>query len=60
MIKWTVYAVQGQPAGPAIGAFNQVFGPLANPPTISVLFVAALANPEFLLEVDAIAVVPEE
>ena len=59
VVKWTIYAVQGQPAGPAIAAFNQVFGPLANPPTISVLFVSGLANPDFLLEVDAIAVIPE-
>lgn len=60
VVKWTVYVVQGQPVGPAIGAFQQVFGSLPNPPTISVLFVTALAHPDFLLEVDAIAIVPEE
>jgi enamine deaminase RidA (YjgF/YER057c/UK114 family) len=43
-----------------MGAFQQVFGPLLTPPTISVLFVAALAHPDFLLEVEATAVVPEE
>jgi enamine deaminase RidA (YjgF/YER057c/UK114 family) len=43
-----------------MGAFQQVFGPLQNPPAISVLFVAGLANPDFLLEVEAVAVVPEE
>jgi hypothetical protein len=58
IVKWTVYVVQGQPLGPALGAFQQVLGKLPNPPTISVLFVAGLANPDFLLEVDAIAVVP--
>ena len=60
VVKWTVYVVQGQPVGPAMGAFQQVFGEMTNPPTISVLFVAALAHPDFLVEVDAIAVVPEE
>jgi enamine deaminase RidA (YjgF/YER057c/UK114 family) len=58
VVKWTVYLVQGQPVGPAMVAFQQVFGVLREPPTISVLFVAALARPEFLIEVDAIAVVP--
>jgi len=60
IVKWTVYVVQGQPVGPAMGAFQQAFGALPNPPTISVLFVTALAHPKFLLEVEAVAVVPEE
>ncbi len=60
VVKWTIYVVQGQPVGPAMGAFQQVLGQLANPPTITVLFVTALAHPEFLLEVEAVAVVPEE
>jgi enamine deaminase RidA (YjgF/YER057c/UK114 family) len=60
VVKWTIYVVQGQPLGPGMVAFQQVFGPLPKPPTISVLFVAALAHPDFLLEVEATAVVPEE
>jgi enamine deaminase RidA (YjgF/YER057c/UK114 family) len=60
VVKWTVYIVQGHHIGPALAAFQQVLGPLRNPPTTSVLFVAALARPEFLLEVEAVAVVPEE
>jgi len=60
VVKWTVYVVQGQPLGSAMGAFQQVLGPLPKPPTISVLFVAGLAHPDFLLEVEATAVVPEE
>lgn len=60
IVKWTVYLVQGQAVGPALGAFQQVLGPLPTPPTISVLLVAALAHPEFLLEVEAVAVVPED
>jgi enamine deaminase RidA (YjgF/YER057c/UK114 family) len=30
-----------------------------NPPLITGVFVAALAHPDFLVEMDAIAVVPE-
>lgn len=60
IVKWTIYVLQGQPLGPAIGAFQQVLGQPVNPPTIAVVFVAGLAHPDFLLEVEAIAVVPEE
>ena len=60
VVKWTVYVLQGQPVGPAMGAFQKVFGPLRNPPVISVLFVAGLAHPDFLLEVEALAVIPDE
>lgn len=57
VVKWTIYVLQGQPMGPAMGAFQKVFGRLPNPPAISVVIVAGLANPDFLIEVDAIAVV---
>ena len=60
VVKWTVYVVEGQSVGPAMGGFQQVLGQLPNPPAISVLFVAALAHPDFLLEVEAIAAVPED
>jgi enamine deaminase RidA (YjgF/YER057c/UK114 family) len=59
VVKWTVFVVHGQPMEPAISGFQQVLGELPNPPAISVLFVAALANPDFLLEIEAIAVVPQ-
>jgi len=59
IVKWTIYVVQGQPLGPAMGGFQQVLGRLEQPPTISVLFVAGLANPDFLLEVEAVAVLEE-
>lgn len=59
VVKWTIYVVAGQPAGPAYAAFRKVWGTPANPPLISVVFVSALAHPDFLLEVEAMAVVPE-
>jgi enamine deaminase RidA (YjgF/YER057c/UK114 family) len=60
VVKWTVYLVQGQPVGPAMGGFQQVLGQPPNPPAVSVLFVAALAHPDFLIEVEAVAAVPED
>lgn len=58
VVKWTVYVVQGQPGHAVFEVFQRSFGALANPPTISVVFVSSLVRPEFLLEVDTIAVVP--
>ena len=60
VVKWTIYVLAGQPIGPGFGAFQRAWGDRPNPPAISVLFVAGLANPAFLAEVEAIAVVPEE
>ncbi len=60
VVKWNIYVVQGQSLGPAMGAFRRVFGDQPNPPAvITVLFVSALAHPDFLLEIDGVAVVPE-
>ena len=59
IVKWNIYIVEGQPLRPAFEASQKIWGGRPNPPSISVMFVAGLANPEFLVEVDAIAVVPE-
>lgn len=59
VVKWTIYLVQG--SDPAIGfaAFQKRFGVLLNPPVITVIFVAGFVSPEFLIEIDAIAVIEE-
>ena len=59
IVKWNILVVQGQPIQPGLEAFQKVWGNRPNPPTITMAFVASLANPEFLVEMDAIAVVPE-
>jgi enamine deaminase RidA (YjgF/YER057c/UK114 family) len=59
VIKWNIYIVQGQPIQPAFEVFQRVWGRRPNPPAITVMFVSGLANPDFLVEMDAIAVVPE-
>jgi enamine deaminase RidA (YjgF/YER057c/UK114 family) len=60
VVKWNVYIVQGQAPLPGFEAFRRAWGDRPNPPTITVLFVAGLANPDFLVEIDAIAAVPQE
>lgn len=57
IIKWNIYVVQGQPIQPAFEVFQRVWGRKPNPPAITMMFVSGLANPDFLLEMDAIAVV---
>ena len=59
VIKWNLYVVQGQPLQAGFEVFQQVWGNRPNPPAITMAFVAGLANPDFLVEMDAIAVVPE-
>ena len=59
VIKWNLYVVQGQPLQAGFEVFQRVCGRRPNPPAITMAFVAGLANPDFLVEMDAIAVVPE-
>jgi len=59
VVKWNVYIVHGQQPQPGFEAFRKVWGRRPNPPLVTVVFVAGLANPDFLVEIDAIAVVPE-
>lgn len=58
VIKWRVYVVEGQPIGPAHRAFHEAWGEMPEPALVSVLFVSGLAHPDFLLEVEAVALVP--
>ena len=50
--------VEGQPLEPGYEVFREVWGRRPNPPAITAVYVAALGNPDFLVEMDAIAVVP--
>lgn len=60
VVKWTIYAVQGQDVRTGLSAFRRAWGEPKEPPIITVLFVSGLANPDFLAELEAVAVVPEE
>jgi enamine deaminase RidA (YjgF/YER057c/UK114 family) len=59
VIKWNIYVVHGQPLQPGFEVFQRVWGRRPNPPAITMVYVAGLANPDFLVELDAVAVVPE-
>jgi enamine deaminase RidA (YjgF/YER057c/UK114 family) len=58
VIKWNIYLVQGQPLQPGFEVFQRVWNRRSNPPAITSAFVAGLAHPDFLIEIDSIAIVP--
>jgi enamine deaminase RidA (YjgF/YER057c/UK114 family) len=58
IIKWNLYVVQGQSLQAGFESFQHFWGRRPNPPAITMAFVSGLAHPDFLVEMDAIAVVP--
>src|SRR5215204_646880 len=58
VVKWNLYVVEGQPLQAGFAAFQNAWPETPNPPAITMAFVAGLANPDFLVEMDAVAVVP--
>ena len=60
VIKWTVFVVEGQDVRQAFAAFQQAWGDRTSPPPlITAAFVRSLGHPDWLAEVDAVAVVPD-
>lgn len=59
IVKWNLYVVQGQPLQAGFEAFQRFWGDRPHTPAISFMYVAGLAHPDFLAEMDAVAVVPE-
>ena len=58
VVKWTLLIVEGQDFAPGYAAFQRVWGDQSHPPVITAAVVKGLAHPDFLVEIDAIAVVP--
>jgi enamine deaminase RidA (YjgF/YER057c/UK114 family) len=59
IIKWNIYMVEGQSLQAGFAAFQNAWPQTPNPPAITGVFVSALAHPDFLVEMDAVAVVPQ-
>jgi enamine deaminase RidA (YjgF/YER057c/UK114 family) len=60
VIKFTLYLVVGQDLMPGFEVYQRAWGGRPNPPLVTAAFVSELAHPDFLLELEAVAVVPEE
>lgn len=58
VIKWNIYILQGQPIHEGFAAFQRVWPLPVTPPLVTGIFVAGLANPDFLVEIEAVAIVP--
>ena len=58
IVKWNVLIVEGQDFRSGYAAFQRVWGDRPSPPVITAAVVKGLAHPDFLVEIDAIAVVP--
>ncbi|HLZ70366.1 MAG TPA: RidA family protein [Dehalococcoidia bacterium] len=59
LVMWTIYVAQGQPVPPAFAVFQRWWGGRPNPPANTVLLTPALIVPDFLIGIEAIAVVPQ-
>ncbi|CAL9670523.1 Putative aminoacrylate peracid reductase RutC [Actinosynnema sp. ALI-1.44] len=55
VVKWTIITTDRAHIGPGFGAFQQVWAGRANPPAITVQIVSGLANPAYLVEIEAVA-----
>jgi enamine deaminase RidA (YjgF/YER057c/UK114 family) len=59
VVKFNIHIVQGQNPQDGFRVFQEKWENNPKFPTITVLFVAGLVNPDWLIEIDAIAVIPE-
>ena len=58
VVKWNVFIVQGQPIPLGFEAFTEVWPAAAKPPVVTVAIVHGPGNPDYLVEIEAIAVIP--
>jgi enamine deaminase RidA (YjgF/YER057c/UK114 family) len=58
VVKWNVFIVVGQPPSLGFQAFAEVWPAGAEPPVVTVAIVDGLGNPDYLVEIEAIAVIP--
>ncbi len=57
LVSWSIYVQHGQPIAPAIEVGMRWWGNLPNPPANTVIFVPAFSPPDFLIGIEALAVV---
>jgi enamine deaminase RidA (YjgF/YER057c/UK114 family) len=60
LVKLAIHILYGQDPREGFQAFQEKWGTLQIPPALTVVFVAGLGHPEWLVEIDAIAEVAIE
>lgn len=58
IVKLTIYIVEGQDVSKAFQTAQQVVK-FTNPPSITTLIVSGLTDPDYLIEIDAVAFLPD-
>lgn len=58
VVKWNVLIRQDQSVHAGFEAFQKIWGQRPNPPAITGTIVPAFGHPDFLVEIDAVAVLP--
>ncbi len=56
LIQMKLYIVAGQDLKAGFGEWMKVWGKRTNPPVVSAMFVSGLAHPDYLIEIEATAV----
>lgn len=59
VVKFTVFLIAGQDPRDGALAFREIWGDNPRLPAVSVVFVAGLGHPDWLVEIEAVAVIPE-
>jgi enamine deaminase RidA (YjgF/YER057c/UK114 family) len=60
LISWNIYVAEGQDLEPAFHAGMKWWGDSPNPPLNNVMLVSGFVPDDFLISIEAIAVVPQE
>ena len=60
IVSWGIFVAEGQPIAPAFEVGMRWWGGRPNPPLNNVMFVSGFSPPDFLISIEAIAVVPLE
>jgi enamine deaminase RidA (YjgF/YER057c/UK114 family) len=56
LVQVKIYIIAGQDLRAGFGPWMDVWGQRANPPAVTGVFVAGLAHPDYLIEIEATAV----
>ncbi|MEO5977205.1 MAG: RidA family protein [Chryseolinea sp.] len=60
VIKWTIYVVQGQNLHEGFESFKKSWIQNPKPPVITMVYVNSLSNPDYLIGMEAIAVIADK
>jgi enamine deaminase RidA (YjgF/YER057c/UK114 family) len=58
LVKVTLIVRDGIPLHPGFTEWMKVWGDRPNPPLVTAMLVASLANPDYLIEIEAMVVMP--